>query len=372
MTTPVPFVDLVEDWQPLKEEVLQRIQRLFEHGQFIMGPEVVELEQRLAADLGVAHALTCSSGTMALQLALMALGVGPGDEVIVPAFTFAAPLEAILLQGATPVLADIRADSLNLDIESCAALIGPRTRAIIAVSLFGQPADFAAINALARKHGVTVIEDAAQSYGATLDGQRSGSLADIGCSSFFPTKPLGGAGEGGALFTRSAELAQRLREARDHGQSGKYLHTSLGTNGRLDSLSCCALLAALPRLPQQIARRQLLARRYDEGLAPAVASGRLQLPQVIAAARSAYAQYPVLLEDREQLAAHLRSAGIQVAVHYPTPLHLQPAFAQRCRHGALNNAERTAQRILCLPLYPSLGDEQQAWVIACVLAHLAG
>ncbi|WP_447746489.1 DegT/DnrJ/EryC1/StrS family aminotransferase [Pseudomonas nicosulfuronedens] len=368
MTTVVPFIDLVADWQPLKDEVLARVARLFEHGQFIMGPEVQELQRRLEVDCGVAHALTCSSGTMALQLALMALDIGPGDEVIVPAFTFAAPIEAILLQGATPVLADIHSDTLNLDVESCARLIGPRTRAIIAVSLFGQPADFDALNALARQHGLKVIEDAAQSYGATLHGRRSGSLADIGCTSFFPTKPFGGAGEGGALFTDDALLAQRIREARDHGQSAKYLHSSLGTNGRLDALSCCALLVALERLPEQLARRQLIAQRYDQGLA--AASGRLRRQDILPAASSVYAQYVVLLEGRDRLAKHLRGAGVQVAVHYPTPAHQQPAFAARCRYEALPNSEQASRQVLCLPLYPTLNDDAQQRVINVLLDGL--
>jgi Predicted pyridoxal phosphate-dependent enzyme apparently involved in regulation of cell wall biogenesis len=348
--------------------VLARVARLFEHGQFIMGPEVLELQQRLEADCGVAHALTCSSGTMALQLALMALDIGPGDEVIVPAFTFAAPIEAVLLQGATPVLADIHPQTLNLDADSCAALIGPRTRAIIAVSLFGQPADFEALNALARQHGLRVIEDAAQSFGATLHGRRSGSLADIGCTSFFPTKPFGGAGEGGALFTNDEYLAQRIRQARDHGQSAKYLHSSVGTNGRLDALSCCALLVALERLPEQLARRQAVARRYDQGLA--AAGNPLRRQATLAGASSVYAQYSVLVEERERLAEHMRSAGIQVAVHYPTPAHQQPAFATRCRYEALPHSEQASRQVLCLPLYPTLGEAAQQQVIDALLEGL--
>lgn len=368
MTNAVPFIDLVADWQPLKDEVLARVARLFDHGQFIMGPEVLELQRRLEADCGVSHALTCSSGTMALQLALMALDIGPGDEVIVPAFTFAAPIEAVLLQGATPVLADIDASTLNLDVKSCARMIGPRTRAIIAVSLFGQPADFEALNALARQHGLRVIEDAAQSYGSTLNGRRSGSLADIGCTSFFPTKPFGGAGEGGALFTDDEQLAQRIREARDHGQSAKYLHSSVGTNGRLDALSCCALLVALERLPQQLARRQAAARRYDQHLVEA--GTRLRRQEMLAGATSVHAQYAVLLEERDQLAEQLRSAGIQVAVHYPIPAHQQPAFADRCRYEALPNSEQASRQVLCLPLYPTLEETAQRHIIEVLIDGL--
>lgn len=373
MSTVVPFIDLVADWQPLKDEVQARIQRIFEHGQFIMGPEVIELEQRLATDVGVQHALTCSSGTMALQLALMALEIGPGDEVIVPAFTFAAPLEVVLLLGASPVLADIDPRSLTLDVGSCAALISPRTRAIIAVSLFGQPADFEKLNELAQQHGISVIEDAAQSYGATLHGRRSGSLAHIGCTSFFPTKPLGGAGEGGALFTDDPVLARRIREAREHGQSGKYRHTSLGTNGRLDSLSCAALLVSLGRIEQQVARRQSLAQHYDLLLEDVARQGLLQLPlpHVAEGGQSVYAQYSVLLEDRERVAGQLQAAGIQVAIHYPTPLHQQPAFRDRVRFACLDNSERAAQRVLCLPLYPTLRADQQQRVADSLVEALS-
>lgn len=367
MDAVIPFVDLPADWKPLKRSVLARVERLLEHGQFIMGPEVAELETRLAQSTGVNHALTCSSGTMALQLALMALGVGLGDEVIVPTFTFAAPVEAILLLGAKPVLADIRADTLNIDVSACAALIGPRTKAIIAVSLFGEPADFSALNSLARAHGLSVIEDAAQSYGSSLNGQPSGSLADIGCTSFFPTKPLGGAGEGGALFTNDNHLAQRLREARDHGQSGKYLHTSLGTNGRLDSLSCCALLAVLEHLPERIDQRRAVAERYRTALINTCTEEQLRLPTQLVGTQSAHAQFAVLLPNREIVAEHMRSQGIQTAVHYPIPLHLQPAFVERCRFGTLENAEAAAQQILCLPIYPTLGITAQERVIETLL-----
>lgn len=367
MSQPVPFVDLEAEWRPLKEQALARIARVFEHGQFIMGPEIGELEAGLARTAGVHHALTCCSGTVALQLALMALDIGPGDEVIVPAFTFAAPLEAALLLGASVALADIDARTYTIDVDSVAALIGPRTRAIIAVSLYGQPADFAGLNELAERHGLAVIEDAAQSFGATLDGRPSGGLARVGCTSFFPTKPLGGAGDGGALLTDDPDLTQRIRQIRDHGQAGKYEHARLGINGRLDSISCAALLLSLEHLEQRLAQRRQAARRYDALLAEAAGSGRLALPWVAASATSVYAQYAVGVSDRDSVIAALQSAGIQVAVHYPRPLHHQAAYRDRVTFRALPKAEQAARQLLCLPIFPSITPAQQQRVAAVLI-----
>ncbi|MET1078318.1 MAG: DegT/DnrJ/EryC1/StrS family aminotransferase [Pseudomonas sp.] len=365
MPEPVPFANLVAEWQPLKAEVLQRIAAIFEHGRFILGPEVLELEQRLAADLNIAHAISCSSGTSALQLALMALGIQPGDEVILPAFTFAAPVEAVLLQGATPVLADIDPLTFNLNPASVERLLSPATRAIVAVSLYGQPADFEALQALAGSRGIALVEDAAQSYGATLGGRRSGTLGLIGCTSFFPTKPLGGAGEGGALFTANDEYAERIRSLRDHGQSGKYQHSLIGFNGRLDSLSCAAVLTAFSHRQDHLARRQQLAERYQHLLGGA--APRLVCPLVRAGRTSAWAQYAVRVQGRERIVAAMNQADVQTAIHYPSPLHTQPAYRSRVRHGPLEQAERAARELLCLPLYPSLTVCQQDRVVDVLL-----
>lgn len=338
---------------------MQAISKVFDHGQFILGPEVHALEARLAADAGCAYALSCSSGTTALQMVLMALGIGAGDEVILPAYTFAAPLEAVLLLGATPVLADIDPKTYCIDAASVLRLLGPNTKAIIAVSLYGQPADFAALNTLAAAAGIAVIEDAAQSYGATQGGRRSGALSKIACTSFFPTKPLGGAGDGGAIFTDDPHLAQILREIRDHGQVGKYHHVRLGVNGRLDSIACALLDLRLDGLAAAIARRQAIAQHYTDMLTPDAMQGRLQLPSLAAGTSSAYAQYVIGLDHRDQVAEILKTAGIQTAVHYPLPLHRQPAFRTKVRHLDLRHAEAAAARSLCLPIYPSLTTSAQ-------------
>lgn len=365
--TLVPFVDLVPEWLPLKEDILAGISRVFDHGQFVMGPEVSELEKQLAEDVGVSFALTCSSGTTALQMALMALGIGPGDEVVLPAFTFAAPLEVVLLLGARPVLADIDPATYCIDVDSVARLITSRTKAIIAVSLYGQPADFERLNCLAMLNGLPVVEDAAQSYGATLNDRRSGSLSTLGCTSFFPTKPLGGAGDGGAVFTDDPLLADRVREIRDHGQSGKYRHIRQGINGRLDSISCAALLTRLTGVAKAVALRQSAAGRYDKLLAGAASSGLIQLPVIRKANTSAYAQYAVQVDNRERVADSMRVASIQTAVHYPTPLHRQPAYCDQVDFDHLPLSEAVAQRVLCLPIYPALTMEQQTLTVTALV-----
>lgn len=367
----VPFVDLAAEWLLVKEDACARISRVFEHGQFVMGPEVSELEERLAEDVGVFFAMTCSSGTTALQMALMALGIGPGDEVILPAFTFAAPLEAVLLLGARPMLADIDPITYCIDVNSVAQRMTVRTKAIIAVSLYGQPADFESLNRLASLRDIPIIEDAAQSYGATLNGRRSGSLSTIGCTSFFPTKPLGGAGDGGAIFTDDANLAARVREIRDHGQSGKYQHVRLGINGRLDTIACAALLPRLDGVAKAIAQRQSVASHYDALLENAARRGQIKLPLVREKNTSAYAQYAIQVAHRTYVMEKMRDCGIQVAVHYPTPLHHQPAFRDHVGFDQLPHAEHASRHVLCLPIYPALTLEQQTRTVTALAGALA-
>ena len=363
MTTTVPFVDLVTEWLPLKAAALERVAQIIEHGRFIMGPEVHALEEHLAQDLGVAYAITCSSGTTALQMALLALGVGPGDEVIVPAFTFAAPLEAVLLLGGHGVLADVDPQTGLIDVDSVAELISPRTKAIIAVSLYGQPVDFCRLNKLAAAFSIPVIEDAAQSYGAVAANRRSGALSTVGCTSFFPTKPLGGAGDGGALFTDDPDLARRIKEIRDHGQSSKYVHAQLGFNGRLDSISCALLSLRLDGIAQMITSRQQVAKHYDALLAELVQRGQLSPLLIRDDVSSAFAQYTIKIENRDQAIQAAQAAGVQLAVHYPTPLHRQPAFLDRVSYRSLVNTEHLSEQVLCLPIYPSLTFPQQERVV---------
>lgn len=368
----VPFVDLACDWIPCKAEALRRIERVFEHGQFVAGPEVEELESRLVQDCGAQHAVACGSGTTALLMALMALDLTPGDEVILPAYTFAAPLEAVLLLGATPVLADIDPCTYTIAPDSVASLIGARTRAIVAVSLYGVPADFERLNGMAGRHGIPVIEDAAQSYGATLNGARSGNLSTMACASFFPTKTLGGAGDGGAVFTSDATLANRLRQIRNHGQSDRYRHVRLGINGRLGSIACAALLARIGGIAEMVAARQAAARRYDHMLAQGADRGKVLLPTAPVNCQSAFSLYAVQVEARDSVAEAMGAAGIQVAVHYPAPLHLQPAFAEKVSFRALPISERLAGRVLCLPMYPTLTAAQQQQVAAALIAAVDG
>lgn len=351
------LIDLRAQYLRIQEDIGRRIQRVLAHGQFILGPEVAELEGRLAAFTGVRHCVAVGSGTDALVLALMALGVRAGDEVVTTPFTFVATSEAICLLGARPVYVDIDPATYHLDPRGLEAAIGPRTRAIVAVSLFGQCADFAAINAIARRHGLPVIEDGAQSFGATTaGGRRSCSLTTLGTTSFYPAKPLGAYGEGGACFTDDDALAQVLRELRVHGQDGPYRYARVGLNARLDTLQAAILLAKLEVFPDEIRRRQAVAARYDRALAGLVTTPRLRPGEA-----SVYAQYTIEVEDRDALRHRLAAAGIATAVHYPGTLNREAPY--RDERARVPHAERAAQRVLSLPLHPYLEPDAQQRVI---------
>lgn len=358
-TAPIPFLDLASEWAPLRQAALERVGAVLDHGRFVMGPEIAELEADLAGDLGISHAVSCASGTTALTMAMLALGVGPGDEVILPAFTFAAPAECAALLGATPVLVDVSCPTGLIDPAAVEAAISARTKAIVAVSLYGLPADFSAINALADKHGLPVIEDAAQSLGAVQAGRPSGALGTIGCTSFFPTKVLGGAGDGGMLFTADAEIASRLAEIRDHGQSGKYDHARLGLNGRMSTIAAALLLVRREGFADALAARRRIGARYDALLAPLRTADRLDFSQVPTDTLPARANYTILVKNRDAVARALRDAGIETAVHYPAALHAQPAFASARQAGSLKGAEKMAREALCLPIYPGLSEADQ-------------
>lgn len=364
---PIPFVDLTAEWAALKHETLARVEAVFDHGRFVMGPEIPELEGHLGEMVGVRHALACSSGTTALLMAMMALEIGPGDEVIVPAYTFAAPVECALLLGASPVFVDVAVPSGNIDVDTLGKAITPRTRAIVAVSLYGSPPDFRAINALAQDHGIAVIEDAAQSFGGTREGRQSGSLTRLGCTSFFPTKVLGGAGDGGAVFTNDDMLAGRLFEIRDHGQNGKYRHVRTGLNGRMGSITAAALLVRLKTVEAAIRNRRALADQYDALLSDARNAGRLDIAAPEPCVASARSQYAILVRNRDRVANDLRDAGIQTAIHYPEPLHRQPAFSEIRRSEPLTGASKMASGVLCLPIYPGMTTSQVTRVAEAVL-----
>lgn len=348
------FVDLKAQYRHIQGRVDARIRKVLEHQRFVLGPEVEELESRLAARIGAQHSISCASGTDALLLALMAIDIAPGDEVITTPFTFFATAEMITLLGARPVFVDLEPVAYNIDPEKIEAAITPRTKAILPVSLYGQPAEMDSINAIAQHHGLAVIEDAAQSFGALYNGRHSGNLSTIGCTSFFPSKPLACYGEGGACFTSDDALAAAMRELRNHGQQGRYRHTRIGINGRLDTLQAAVLLAKLEVFDEELTARNEIAGRYTALLRDAV-----HTPRVLPDRTSAWAQYTVEVDDREAVESSLHGAHIPSAVHYPTPLHLQPVYADVAAQmdwvrGSFPVAERAAERVLSLPMHPYL------------------
>ena len=354
------FVDLKAQYRHISARVEERIRRVLEHQRFILGPEVEELEHRLAARVEAKHCISCASGTDALLLALLALetgSVGGGssaDEVITSPFTFFATGEMITLAGAQPVFVDIEPLGYNLDPEKMEAAITPRTKAILPVSLYGQPAGMDAINAIAARHGLAVIEDAAQSFGALCRGRHSGNLSTIGCTSFFPSKPLGCYGDGGACFTNDDALAAAMYELRNHGQSGRYRHVRIGVNGRLDTMQAAVLLAKLDVFDEELTARAEIADRYT-----ALLRGAVHTPSVLPGRTSAWAQYTIEVDDRPSVESSLKGAGIPTSVHYPMPLHLQPVCAELSRErgwirGSFPTAERAADRVLSLPMHPYL------------------
>jgi UDP-2-acetamido-2-deoxy-ribo-hexuluronate aminotransferase len=352
------FIDLQAQQARIRRSVDARIARVLAHGQYILGPEVSELEEKLADFAKVRHCITCANGTDALQIAQMALEVGPGDEVITPGFSYIATAEATALLGARPVYVDVDARTYNLDPALLAEAIGSRTRAIIPVSLYGQCADFDAINAIAEKRGVPVIEDAAQSFGARFRKRRSCSLTIIACTSFFPSKPLGCYGDGGALFTDDDGLAKVIRQIARHGQDRRYHHVRVGVNSRLDTLQAAILLAKFEIFEDEIARRQDVADVYGRLLKKA---GIDTAPYVEEESISVYAQYTIRVPDRENIQNRLRQAGIPTAVHYPIPLNRQPAVANGA--ARLPVGDLVSQQVISLPMHPYLSAEDQSGIV---------
>ncbi len=360
----IPFIDLKTQYQALKPQIQARIDAVLEHGQYIMGPEVKELEDKLAAYTGAKHCITVASGTEALLMSLMALDIKPGDEIITTPFTFVATTEVIVLLGAKPVFVDVEPDTGNIDANLIETKITTNTKAIMPVSLYGQTADMDAINAIAAKHGnLPVIEDAAQSFGATYKGRQSCNLSTIGCTSFFPSKPLGCYGDGGAIFTNDDALAQALREIRIHGQSQRYVHTRLGVGGRMDTLQCAIVLAKLERFEWEVQQRKEIGQRYTDMITSLRAkrsnSESIQTITIRPDRTSVYAQYTVMVPNREALQKRLAEAGIPTAVHYPVPLNEQPAYKHLCCPDCTPVAQQLAKRVMSLPMSPSLTNIQQ-------------
>lgn len=355
------FIDLKTQYKRLKAEIDAGIQRVLEHGQYILGPEVAELEEKLCAYTGAKYCITCANGTDALQIAQMALGIGAGDEVITPGFTYIATAETVALLGAKPVYVDIDPHTYNLDPNLLEAAITPRTKAIIPVSLYGQCADYDAINAIAAKYGIPVIEDAAQSFGATYKGRKSCNLTTIACTSFFPSKPLGCYGDGGAIFTNDEELAKVIRQIARHGQDRRYHHIRVGVNSRLDTLQAAILLPKLAVLDEEMDARQQVAERYARLLSW---EGIVAVPYLDAHNTSAWAQYTVQVTNREQIQEQLKRAGIPTAVHYPIPLNQQPAVADY--NSRLTVGDAVAQKVMSLPMHPGLDAETQQQIAAAM------
>lgn len=345
----IEFNDLKTQQARIKDQIDAGIARVLAHGQYILGPEVAELEEKLAHYTGAKHCITVANGTDALQIAQMALGIGPGDEVITPGFNYIATAETVALLGAKPVYVDVCPRTYNLDPALLEAAITPATRAIIPVSLYGQCADYDAINAIAARHGITVIEDAAQSFGATYKGRKSCNLTTIACTSFFPSKPLGCYGDGGAIFTSDDELAKVMRQIARHGQDRRYHHIRVGVNSRLDTLQAAILLPKLTLLDEEMTARQQVAQRYRQLLDE---SGVNSTPYVEPHNLSAWAQYTIQVPAREQVQERLKAAGIPSAIHYPTPLNRQPAVADLAAN--LPVGDSLAERVISLPIHPWL------------------
>jgi UDP-2-acetamido-2-deoxy-ribo-hexuluronate aminotransferase len=356
----IPFIDLKSQYEELKPLIQARINAVLEHGQYIMGPEVKELEDKLQTYTGAKHCITVASGTEALLISLMALGIEPGDEVITTPFTFVATAEVIVLLGAKPVFVDIEPDTCNINAALIEAAITPRTKAIMPVSLYGQPADMDEINAVAARHGnIPVIEDAAQSFGATYKGRKSCNLTTIGCTSFFPSKPLGCYGDGGAIFTNDEAIAQACREIRVHGQSQRYVHSRVGVGGRMDTIQCAVVLAKLERFDWEVEQRLRLGARYNQ-LFDEAGIARVQQR---ANRTSVFAQYTVFVQDRQAVQHKLNEVGIPTAVHYPMPLNKQPAYASLCCPDCTSHSEEVAKRVMSLPMSPELDKKQQNAIV---------
>lgn len=363
----IPFVDLKSQYKALKSNIDARIHAVLEHGAYINGPEVAELEKKLAEHSGAKYVLACSSGTDALQIPLMAMGIGQGDEVITTAFSFIATAETIVLAGAKPVYVDIDPKTFNIDISKIEKAITPRTKAIMPVSLYGQIPDMDAINAIAKKHNLKVVEDSAQSYGALYKGRRSCSLTDAAGTSFFPAKPLGCYGDGGAIFTNDADLYKAMKEIREHGSEVRYYHTRLGVNGRLDTIQCAILLAKLERYDWEIAQRQRVADKYNLAFKDIKTEG-FSTPFVAEGCQSVWAQYTLTVANRDSFQKKMQELGVPTSIHYPRIMPDQPWYQ---KHTADPNAELpiarwAAQNVVSIPMYPDMTEDIQDQIIAAV------
>jgi UDP-2-acetamido-2-deoxy-ribo-hexuluronate aminotransferase len=353
------FIDLKAQYNQIKENIDKRIQTVLDHQRFIMGPEVQELEEKLAQYVGVKHCIGVANGTDGLQISMMALGIGPGDEVITTPFSFIATAETIVLLGAKPIFVDINPKTYNINPNLIEQAITPKTKAILPVNLYGQCADFDKINKIAAKHNLTVIEDAAQSFGATYKTKKSCSLSTIGCTSFFPSKPLGAYGDAGACFTDDDELAKAIREIRVHGQDRRYHHSRIGINGRIDTLQAAILLAKFEIFPKEIEAKSEIGQRYSKLLK----NSNVVPPYIESYNTSVYAQYTIQTDNRDELQQKLKAKDIPTAVHYPIPLNQQPALKQSIKVPV---AETVANKVISLPIHPLLSKKDMNIIVQVI------
>lgn len=366
------FIDLKEQYRRYQSQIDEHMQRVLNHGHFIMGPEIAEAESALAAYVGVKHCITAASGTDSLEIALRALGIGPGDEVITVPFTWISSAEVIGLVGAKPVFVDIQPVTYNLNEDLIEKAITPRTKAILPVSLFGQMPDYTRINGIAARHNLPVIEDGAQSFGATQHGRRSCGVTTIGSTSFFPAKPLGCYGDGGALFTNDDALAEKMKAIRTHGGLKRHHHPYLGMNGRFDTLQAAVLLAKLPHFESEVAARGRIGARYTELLSSVLRPPSFT-PSIGPDNTHVYAQYTIRVPSRDQVAEKLKAAGIPTAVYYPKCLHEQPVFAS-CgnKWGDFPESEKASREVLSLPMHPFLTESDQDLVVETLKEAVGG
>ncbi|MFN7918072.1 MAG: DegT/DnrJ/EryC1/StrS family aminotransferase [Vicinamibacterales bacterium] len=372
-TTPVPLLDLKAQYTPLREQILDVVTRVCDSQRFIMGPEITALERELAAQIGVAHAVAVSSGTDALLLALMALDIGPGDEVITTTYSFFATAGAIARVGALPVLVDIDPVTYNIDTAAIEAAITPRTKAIMPVHLYGLCADMDPIAAIAERHGLTVIEDAAQAIGSTYKGRPAGGMGTFGCFSFFPSKNLGAFGDAGLVTTNDATLAKKAELLRMHGMEPKYYHHLIGGNFRCDALQAAVLRVKAPHLAAWTEARRLNAKRYTQLFSEAGLRDRIVLPTQPDGLYHIFNQFVIRVPERNALKAFLDARGIGNEVYYPVPFHLQPCFTSLgYARGAFPHAERAANETIAIPIYSELSIEQQQTVVAAIAEFVGG
>ena len=355
------FIDLKKQYLQQKDSINKEIQSVLNDGRYINGPAVAELEESLANFVGAKYCLGVSSGTDALLIALMSLNIRPGDEVITTPFSFISTAEVIILLGATPIFVDIREDTFNLNPQLIESAITSNTKAIMPVSLYGQIADMNEINEIANRHNLPVIEDGAQSFGATYNGKYSGNLSTIGCTSFFPSKPLGCYGDGGACFTDNGDLFKVMQEIRVHGQERRYHHSRIGINGRLDTLQAAILKAKLPFFKKEIKKRQLIGDLYTKLIKEKCK--KVRPPIITEKNKSVFGQYTILVDDREQVIDLLKQKGIPTSVHYPTPLHKQPAIKDIISIQKLNITETVCDKVMSLPMHPFLEENNVTQIV---------